>query len=56
MVHLKSDLGDETTLLTAKDITSPANVEVAHGDVETAAQVREFLDGLEAFAGFVGKQ
>ena len=55
VVHVVADVADEAALLGAKDVACAADVEVAHGDVESAADGAEFLDGFEAFLGLVGE-
>ena len=46
-VHLVADGGDVPRLLRAEDVAGPANLEVAHADLEARAQLAELLDRLE---------
>ena len=46
LVGLIAQIGDETALFGSKQIACPPYVEVLHGDVYAAAQLRETLDGL----------
>ena len=55
MIHVVAHLADEATLFGAEDIAGTAYVEVAHGDVEAAADGGELLDGTQAALGVVGQ-
>ena len=55
LVHLKTDVRDEATLLSAEQVACPADVKVAHGDVHAAAELAELLHGLKAFARLGGQ-
>ena len=55
MVHVVAHLADEAALLGAQYVARAADVEVAHGDVEAAADGGELLDGFEAPLGVVGQ-
>ena len=46
VIDIVAYLGNEATLVRAQKVTRATNVKVAQGDVEAAAQVREFLHGL----------
>ena len=50
-IHLVADGGDVAGLLGAKDVAGAANFQVAHGDLETRAQMAVFLDGFEPLGG-----
>ena len=50
LVHLESDVRDESTLLATEQVARPADVEVTHGDVHAASEFAELLHGLKAFA------
>ena len=51
LVGFKAHVGDEAALLRAQQVAGAADVQVLHRDVETAAQVGELLDGLQAAPG-----
>ena len=55
MVHVVADVADEAALFGTEDIAGSPDVEVAHGDVEAAADAAEFFDGFEAFLSVVGE-
>ena len=55
LVGLVANVHNEATLLCAQQVACPPDVEVAHGDVETTAQIRKFLQGFEPFAGVAGE-
>lgn len=48
VVGLEADVGDESALFGTQEIAGPSDVEILHGDIETASQVGEFFDGLES--------
>ena len=49
LVHVVAYFADEAALFGAEDVAGAAYVEVAHGDVEAAADGGEFFDGFEPF-------
>ena len=53
LVHFVADLVDETALVGAEDVARAADVEVAQGNLDAAADVGEILDGLQPLAGLV---
>ena len=52
-VKLEADGGDVAALLCAEDVARAANLEVAHGDLESAAELRVLLERADALAGVV---
>src|SRR5581483_1279276 len=49
-IKLEPDRRDVPALFWAKEVSRPADFEIAHGDSETAAQARVLFDGANAFA------
>ena len=56
LVHVEAQFRDETALFAPEEVAGSPNVEVAHGDLDTAAEVAELRNRLEAFAAFVRQQ
>ena len=54
-VKLEAHGGDVAALLCAEDVAGPANLEVAHGDLESAAELRVLLECADSLAG-IGEQ
>ena len=54
-IEFKSDGGDVAALFRAEQISRAANFQIAHGDLETAAERGVLLHGADAFA-HVGEQ
>ena len=52
-IRLEADLGDKAVLFFAEQVARPANLEVAHRQLVTAAEVAELLEGLEPAHGFL---
>ena len=48
LVHLETNVRDESALLPAEEVACPPDVEVAHGDVHATAEFAELLHGLQA--------
>jgi hypothetical protein len=46
LVHLEPDLDHESTLFSAQEIARAPDIEVTHGDLETATQVAVLFEGL----------
>ena len=55
MVHIVADVAYETALFGTEDIACAADVEVAHGNIEPAANGTKLFDGLKAFLSIVGE-
>ena len=53
---LVQPIRDKTALLAPEEVARTADVEVAHGDLDAAAEVAELLNRLEAFAAFIREQ
>ena len=47
LVHLESDLDHESALFAAKQIAGAPDIEVSHGDLETAAKIAVLFKGLK---------
>ena len=47
MVSFVAQVRNESALLAAENVAGPADVEVLHGDVDAAAQLRKVFDGLQ---------
>src|SRR5690554_1649069 len=56
LVRLESELVDESALLSAQKVSGTADVQVAHGDVQTTSQVAELGDGPQPFLRFFRNQ
>ena len=54
LIGFEAHVGDETTLFRAQQISCAADIQILHGYIEAAAQVRELLDGLQPAAGILG--
>ena len=52
-VGLEADFGDEAVLFLAQEVAGTADLEVAHGELVSAAEVGELLERLEAGHGFL---
>ena len=55
LVSFVSHVGDETALFSTQKVTGATDVQILHGDIETASEVGKLFDGLEPAAGIVGK-
>ena len=55
MIGLVAQIGHKTTLLRTQQIPGTANVEILHGNVDSAAQIREILDGLQSAPTVIGQ-
>ena len=53
VVGLEAHRRDVPALLQPQDVAGPADLQVAHGDLEAAAQVGELLQGIQALLGLV---
>ena len=53
LVSFITHIGDEAALFGPQKITGTADIQILHGNVEAAAQVREFFNGPQAPAGIV---
>ena len=53
LVHVEAQFRDKTALFATEEVTRTPDIEVAHGDLDAAAEVAELLNRLEAFAAFV---
>ena len=56
VVHIVAYFADESALFGAEDVAGASDVEVAHSDVESAADGGEFFDGAEALLCVVGQR
>ena len=52
MPGFKTDLVDKAALLAAQEISRAPDIQIAHGQVEPAPEVREFFDGLQPLSRF----
>ena len=50
LIRFKAHVGNETALFRAQQVAGAADIQILHRDIEAAAQVGEFLDGLQATA------
>ena len=55
LVHFETDLGHKAALLATQHITRAANIQVAHGNLETAAQVAMLFQRLQPFSRIGGQ-
>ena len=55
LIGLVAQIGHETTLLRTQQIPGTANVKILHGNVDSAAQIREILDGLQSAPTVIGQ-
>src|SRR6185437_4678582 len=55
LIRLEADVDHETTLLTTQHIPRSPDIEITHGDLETAAEITVLLQCLQPFAR-VGRQ
>ena len=54
-VHLEADARDVTVLLCTKEVPRAANLKVAHGDLETCAQLGKLLHRLQTLFRHLGQ-
>ena len=47
LVCFIAKIGNETALLGSQHVTGTTDIQVLHGDMDTATQLREVLDGLQ---------
>ena len=56
LVHFEPDFRDKTALLGTQDVARPPDIEIAHGNIESAPQVGELLDGPQSFTRLISKR
>ena len=54
-IRLITQVGNESRLLGAQQITRTANIQVLHGDMDTGTQVAELLESLQSPATLYGQ-
>ena len=53
LIHLETYLTDKTALVRTQNVASTTDIQVAHGNLQTTANVGEVLDGLQTLAGLL---
>ncbi len=52
MIHLKTEVGDKSTLFSTQEISGSTDVQITHRNFYAIPQIREFFQGLQPLARF----